>query len=438
MIEAFGLPRWAKRAGAAKARYHPLVLAIRGLFLLVGAILGVFYPFVPPILAERGFTPAEIGLTTALAAVAFTLSVPVWGHLADLVLGRVVALRIAAVGSTIAVLGLVLDGPPVVIGLLIIGYAAFESALAPLADAVAVNALSAAPRSYPRVRLLSSLGFAGASILAGRLYDETGFGPAPFLWAAMGLAILVVTRWVPDVPRYRGPSPGDAAPSVPVRGGAPAPGAPTHAEPGLARPRGGSFVLVLRTQPRLRGLLLGLGLVHVGMLAGFTFLALRLLDLGGQASDVALSAGTSALAEIPAMALVPRIVGRIGVRALLVAGILLYGLVMASWAFLADPSLIIATRLASGVALAVITIAAVMTIAALLPAELQATGQGLYQTVGFGVAAIVANAVGGLVYGSGGATPLFLGTAVLAVLGAVVAWRFTPAPAVTAPVRSGP
>ena len=429
------------------------MLAIRWLFVLVGAILGVFYPFVPPILAERGFTPAEIGLTTALAAVAFTLSVPVWGHLADLVLGRVVALRIAAVGSTIAVLGLVLDGPPVVIGLLIIGYAAFESALAPLADAVAVNALSAAPRSYPRVRLLSSLGFAGASILAGRLYDETGFGPAPFLWAVTGLAILVVTRWIPDVPRYRGPSPGDAAPSDAVPGapvpstltpggapapGVPAPGASTRAEPRPARPRGGSFVLVLRTQPRLRGLLLGLGLVHVGMLAGFTFLALRLLDLGGQASDVALSAGISAIAEIPAMALVPRIVGRVGVRALLVAGILLYGLVMVSWAFLADPSLIIATRLASGVALAVITIAAVMTIAALLPAELQATGQGLYQTVGFGGAAIVANAVGGLVYGSGGATPLFLGTAVLAVLGAVVAWRFTPAPTNMAPVRSGP
>ena len=182
-------------------------------------------------------------------------------------------------------------------------------------------------------------------------------------------------------------------------------------------------MLVLRTQPRLRGALLGLGLVHIGILAGFTFLALRLLELGGQPSDVALSAGISALAEIPAMALIPRIVRRTGTRALLAGGMILYAVVLVSWAFLADPSLIVATRLVSGLAFAAITIAAVMTIANLLPPELQATGQGLYQTVGFGAAAVLANAVGGVVFGLGGAMPLFLGCAVLALIGAAVVWR---------------
>lgn len=396
--------------------------AIRILFVLVGAILGVFYPFVSALLTGRGFSPAEVGLTSALAALAFTLAVPVWGHLADVVIGRVAALRAAVIGSTIAVLGLLFDGPPVVVAMLIVAYAAFESALAPLADALAVNALAGSPRTYARVRLLTSLGFAATSVLAGRLYDGTGFGPASILWAVTGVVMLVVTRWIPDVERYRAiePAARDAGAVRP------------------ARLRRSSFAEALRAQPRLRGLLLGLGLVHVGMLAGFTFLAIRLLQLGGQASDVALSAGLSAIAEIPAMAAIPRVVARIGLRALLVAGILLYGLVMASWAVLADPSLIIATRVVSGVAYAAIAIAAVMTIAALLPAELQATGQGLYQTVGFGVAAVIANLVGGLVFGSAGALPLFLGCAVLAALGAVVAWRSAPAPAPGGPLRSRP
>jgi predicted MFS family arabinose efflux permease len=339
------------------------------------------------------------------------------------------------VGATIAVLGLLLEVPPPIVVLLILGFAAFESALPPLADALAVNALAGAPRAYVRVRLLSSLGFAGASILAGRLYDDTGYAPASLLFAIAGVAIVVVTQWVPDVGRFRVPP---ASPNDPARSGAGPGGSAGPARPeSPIRRRGGTFGLVLRTQPRLRGLLLGLGLVHVGMLAGFTFLALRILDLGGQASDVALSAGISALAEIPAMALVPRVAARTGIRSVLVAGILLYGLTMASWAFLADPGLIVASRLVSGVAFAGMTIGAVMTIAALLPPELQATGQGLYQTVGFGLAAIVANAVGGVVYASGGALPLFLGCAFLAVIGAIVTWRSIPAGA-AGPLGSRP
>jgi MFS family permease len=388
------------------------VLAIRAVFLLTGAILGVFYPFVPAILAGRGFSPAAIGLTAALASLAFALAVPIWGHLADIEIGRVRALQLAIVGSTVAVAALLLNAPPVIVTICIVGYAAFESAMAPIADALAVNALARSPRSYARVRLLASVGFAGTSIAAGVLYDRTGLGPAPLLWAGLALLMLVATRWVPDLAHHGRHAPGraDAGDSQPVR-----------------RPRGGSFGMALRAQPRLRGVLLGLGLVHIGILAGFTFLSLRLLQLGGQASDVALSAGISAIAEIPAMFVIPRVVARIGIRAQLVGGILLYAAVMVSWAFLADPQLIVATRVASGVAYAAITISAVMTVAALLPPELQATGQGLYQTTGFGLAAVIANLAGGLVFGAGGAMPLFLGCAILALVGAAVAWRTVPA-----------
>ena len=111
------------------------MIAIRALFLLTGAILGVFYPFLSAILAERGFTPAEIGLTVALSSLAFMLAVPVWGHVADVVIGRVSALRVGVVGSTIAVLGLLLNVPPVIVVVLVVIYAAFESSLSPLADA---------------------------------------------------------------------------------------------------------------------------------------------------------------------------------------------------------------------------------------------------------------------------------------------------------------
>ncbi|MCI0585101.1 MAG: hypothetical protein L0227_19780 [Chloroflexi bacterium] len=46
--------------------------------------------------------------------------------------------------------------------------------------------------------------------------------------------------------------------------------------------------------------------------------------------------------------------------------------------------------------------------------------------MGFGIAAVAANAIGGVIYGSAGPLPLFLGCAVLAAVGAVVAHRAIP------------
>jgi len=429
-------------AAARRRGYHPGMPAIRALFLLVGAIIGIVYPFIPAILAGRGFDPAGVGLVTAISAVAFTLAVAVWGHLGDVVLGRVAALRIGVAGSAVAILVLLLDVPPPIVGLLVVIFIGFESSFAPLSDALAVNALAGSPAAYPRIRLLASLGFAIASIAAGRLYDEVGFAPASVLWAAAAVAIGVTLRWVPDIGRFE-------EAGVPVVGGPAGAAARLSSplgQPGVVRPGsplrrlagGGSFGIVVRSQPRLPSVLLGIGLVQVGVVSGFTFLSLRLIDLGGGPTEIALAAGVSAIAEIPTIWLIPRVIGRVGLRALLVGGILLYGLVMLTWAGLADPALIVGTRVVSGVAFAGISVGAVMTIAALLPPELQATGQGLNQTVSFGLAAIVANAVGGVVYGWGGALPLFLGCAALAGVGAVVTWRAVPARASAGPLRSRP
>jgi predicted MFS family arabinose efflux permease len=64
--------------------------------------------------------------------------------------------------------------------------------------------------------------------------------------------------------------------------------------------------------------------------------------------------------------------------------------------------------------------------AVLLPPRLQATGQGLYQVTGFGVAAIIANFVGGQVYAGLGSAALFAGAAVLAVAAAILALAVFP------------
>ena len=368
--------------------------AIRAVFLASGASQGVFLPFTAVILAVRGFSAAEIGVIAAIQAAAFTIAVPAWGHLADVVLGRRNALAISALTAGGAVLLAGAPIPGLAVGACFVAYSLLESGWGSLGDALAVNAV--------RDRLLASLGFATASGSVGLLYDRAGYGPAFALCAFIAVALAAAARLTPDVPRAN------------------------LAEELSGRTRGGSMAVALRVQPRLRGVLAVFLLVYIGIIASFTFLPLRIVALGGSPSDVALSASVSAFAEIPAMLLTAAVAARVGLRGLMAGSALLYGACFVAWAIVDSPMLIVATRLVSGFAFAGIWVGSVLTMAVLLPRRFQATGQGLYQVTAFGVAAVVANFVGGQVYAGLGSAVLFGGAAVLAAAAAFLALAVFP------------
>ncbi len=289
--------------------------AIRAVFIANGIAQGIFFPFVAVILSSRGFSPVEIGVITALSSAAFTIAVPAWGHLADVVLGRRSALVIAALAGAAV---MVLAGSPIpalVVAVCFVAFSLFESGWGPLADALAVNAVADRGRDYARVRLLTSMGFAISSAGVGLLYDRTGYGPAFGLCAAFAVALAIAARLTPDLPRA------DLAQHAP------------------GRARGGSMAVALQVQPRLRSVLVALFLVHIGIIAGFTYLPLRVVALGGNPFDVAMVSSAGAFAEIPAMLLVGSVAARIGLRGLVAGSALLYAACFVGWAVLDSPTL---------------------------------------------------------------------------------------------------
>lgn len=390
------------------------MIALHVLVTAVGVALGVFYPFISVILAGFGFSPGEIGLVFSLGAIGFTIAVPAWGHLADVRLGRPRTLQVCAVGAGAAVLGLLLPAPPLVIAGLFLLFWVFECSWQPLADAITVNATGG--RGYARVRLFTSLGFALAAIGSGFIYDLTGYAASFVLFGISAAAIAISAAFLPDVEladlsRHRPPS----------------------TEPGRASGRSwsmrlGSTGVAFRTAPRLAPVLLASTLLHVGILSGFTFLPLRIEALGGSPSEVALSAGLSALAEIPGMLVMGRLARRIGLRSIFVGATLIYAACMASWMVLELPTAIVATRVVTGLAFSGVIVSMVLTIAAILPRDLQATGQALFQTSAFGLASIIANSIGGVLYGSAGHAAVFGLGAILAVTAGVIGWFAFPRP----------
>lgn len=381
------------------------MIAVRFLVLAVGVALGVFYPFIAVILRGFGFSAGEIGVIASVGAIGFTIAVPAWGHLADVRLGRPRTLQICSIGAGLAILALLLPWPVFVVAGLFAVFWIFESSWQPLADAITVNALRG--RDYGRVRLLTSLSFAVATIIAGFVYNETGYAAAFVLFGLAALAMALAAAWVPDVARA----------NLAVH--ATRTGSSSSA-------RTGSAGVALRVAPRLWLVLLSVSLLFVGVIGSFTFLPLRLETLGGSPSDIALSSGGAAAAEIPTMLFAAHIARRIGLRGMFVGSALLYAACLSAWIVADAPLAIVATRALSGIGFAGVTVSVVLTIAALLPSDLQATGQSLFQTTAFGVAAIVANVIGGILYDSLGHVAVFGLAAAMALAAAALGWFAFP------------
>jgi MFS transporter, PPP family, 3-phenylpropionic acid transporter len=393
----------------------PSVLALHALVTSLGVSLGVLFPFLSVILADRGFDPSEIGLIMSAGAVAFTVAIPMWGHLADVRFGRPRTLQLCAIGSAAAVIWLVFPVPWWLVIVLLLVWWIFESALQPLSDAITVTTLRG--RDYGRVRLFTSLGFAVGVVASGFLYDRTGYAPA-FVLFAVGAAVMVVaTSFLPDIGRAD-----LAAHRRQASAGA------SSARPGREHRtwRFGSAGVALRIAPRLGVVLLASGLLHFGIISGFTYLPLRIEDLGGSPSDVALSAGLSAAVEIPSMLVLGVAAQRFGLRAVFTTSALLYMGALLSWTVIDVPLVLVATRAVTGVGFSGVVVGMVLTMATLLPDDLQATGQALFQTASFGVAAILANVIGGVLYQAAGPVTLFTLGAVLALAAAVVGWLSFP------------
>jgi len=363
---------------------------LRPLFLVGGAWMAAIAPFTAVIFQSRGVSTATIGVLAAIAALVATALVPAWGHLADVVIGRVDAFRLGVAIAAGAAVLLLLPLPLAVFVMVLVALSIFPTLFQALSDSLAVDALPRPERQYGALRSLSSLSFAIAIVITGFVYDRTGYELAPLVSLVWAAALMLALRRVPD--RTRDPMVRAVAAA---HGGADAAG------------RFGSVSRALATQPRLWIVLTLFTVAYAGLLAGTLFVGIRIVELGGQPSDVALTFGVSALAEIPGLIVAGWLVRRIGIRWLVVVSLIGFGLCVLSWGVLATPDAINATRLVTGLCFGTLIAARVVVIARLLPDELQATGQTMLQAATFGLGTVLGAIIGGIVYGSLGPTSLF-------------------------------
>jgi MFS family permease len=401
---------------------------LRALYVSNGLAIGALYGFVPVLLQSRGFDPALIGLTTGLGSLAYAIALPAWGHMGDIVSGPRRTLQLACIPAAIFAIGLSAPIPAIAIIFCQLVISAGGGPTLALTDAMAVPTLANASREYSRLRLLTSLGAASAAVGCGFLYAQTGYLAAPFVYFFTMAATVICVMFVPlgrDSERRR----------MARRA------AEGRAQAAPERGRFGSVGEAFKVEPRLVGVLASVTLVFLGCMSAATYITIRIADLGGGPVEVGLSNGIGSVAEVPGLILAGWLASRIGIRIVLAVSAIGFAACMMSWIVLVGAGPILATRFASGVFFGGIFFSFVLTMARLLPARLQATGQTLFQAACFGVAAIVANLGGGLLYSAAGPLGVFGAGGVCAIAGGLVGLVVLPgvtdaaAPAGSAPAE---
>lgn len=163
---------------------------LAGYYLFLFAYLGVYLPWLPPLLDARGFSPALIGTALGVVQLVRSLLSPAIGWGAD----RLPTKHLLLGGSSIAA-GLILfalSGPssPGAILLLLALHGVFLAPLFPLTEMLTLGTLGSDSPRYGRIRLWGSVGFLVTSLGLAAGGGREGVDPdlVPF---ALGAPLLL-------------------------------------------------------------------------------------------------------------------------------------------------------------------------------------------------------------------------------------------------------
>ena len=143
------------------------LLPLSGFYLFSFAALGALFPFLPPLLSDRGLSATEVGrVMVVLPLCAMTLPT-LWGALADALRARLWLLRLASLACAASVWLLLPARTTVAVTGAFLLLSATRVAQVPLADAVTCEALGGKNETFGRVRMWGSVGFALAVLGMG-------------------------------------------------------------------------------------------------------------------------------------------------------------------------------------------------------------------------------------------------------------------------------
>ena len=376
--------------------------------LLFGAV-AAYAPYIAVYLQSTGLDLGTVGLLIALHATVSLVAAPAWGALAD-GLGDVRApILVASLLAAAATVILAIAREPLALTISIAFLAAGTAGMIPMVDSKAVRMVGQRHR-FGRARAWGSAAFIVIAFASGAAIGRLGpvgmfalYGP---LLVATGIAAYALLRL-----------PGDdrAGGSVETRS--------------RGRMAGAVSAFSLTTivgavrQPIIGRFFVGSVVVWTAFATLQTFVSLRVVQHGGDATAIGATFAGSALTEIPLMFAFPNLARRFGAERLVIVGAIAFGLRAAAVAFVASPWAVVAVSPLAGIGFAFFYVGTVTWVAGAVPRAVQATAQGVFTGTAVSIGAIGGSVVGGLIAGASSLPILFALAAAGHAVGVVLVWR---------------
>ncbi|MDA7417432.1 MFS transporter [Xenophilus arseniciresistens] len=373
------------------------MLAFAALSASYFAHIGFFNPYLPLWLQSLGLPLITISLLTSVQSVTRVFAPYAWGALSDHLGDRVLLLRVSAAVALVASLGLLWNGGPWWIFLVLLVMFIHTGSMMSLTEAALAQLVAGDWGRYGRIRMCGSAGFLLTVFVAGAWFEHFGMGHFP-AWATATLAlVLLATLRLPVMREPRGTRTEARQPVMPV----------------------------LR-QPAVRWFFASLFFHVTAHFSVYGFISLYLDSLGYSKSSIGLLWAVSVVAEVLWFWLQGHVIGRLRMpQWLLLCGaatVLRLGMTawMAHWMWA-----VIIAQLLHALSFAAHHTTCVALVSRHFTGQLRGRGQALFTVIGYGFGGVIGVLAGGAAAQRFGFVTMFGAATALALIGSLCAWRVT-------------
>ena len=369
---------------------------LSGYYFFYFAFVGAFTPYFTLYLQSLAFSATDIAILMSLMQVMRILAPNAWGWLAERLGMRVPIVRFSALASLagFAIFFTTTEFAGIFIGMALMAF--FWSAALPLVESITFNHLGSLGHRYGDIRVWGSVGFIVAVLGVGYVLDHVPVDSVLWMTALILAGIGVCAFLVPDAPR-------PSQPRVQARLGQ-----------------------MLR-RPEVMALLGACFFMSAAHGALYVFYSIYLSDNGYGKAVIGWMWTLGVLAEIGVFLLMPRLIKRFSLRA-----ILLFAFAVAVVRFLLIGwgvehfSVLFVAQLMHGATFGAYHASAIALVNQWFPGKLQAKGQALYGSLSFGAGGMLGGLLAGVMWDGIGASLTFSLGSVFALIGLmwlVLGWR---------------